>query len=217
MPSKPVKRGRGRPVGSRAVPREVRAAGILEAAGEVFARRGYHSASMDDIAEQAGVTKPVVYSCFESKGQLYVAYIERAGQDLLERMRGAADPSLDARERLHAGVLQFLRFVDERRDGWRILYAEAGARGGPLAGELADMRERVARMIARLLDQSASTHRPAPEPLLDALGHAFVGAGESLANWWLAHPELPAEQIADWLMELGRASVDQALPTAPAG
>jgi AcrR family transcriptional regulator len=205
-----------RKAGTRGVPRLVREAQILDVAGRVFAARGYHGASMDEIAAQGDVTKPLIYAYFGSKERLYVAYIERAGQELLARLRAATVPTATASERLHAGVLEFLHFVEERRDGWQVLYSEAAARGGPLAQEVASVRGDVAQVVRRLLMQIISRGEVSAETAaeLDGLSHAFVGAGESLANWWLAHPELPAERAADLLISLGHAGVQQATETA---
>ena len=207
--------GIARRAGTRGVPRPIREAQILDVAGRVFAARGYHAASMDEIAAQADVTKPLIYAYFGSKERLYVAYIERAGQEMLARMRAATVPTAPATERLHAGVLEFLHFVDERRDGWQGLYSEAAARGGPLAKEVASLRAEVAKMIKRLLMHSTSRGEASAGTAaeLDGVSHAFVGAGESLANWWLAHPELPAERAAELLIALGRAGVQQATET----
>jgi AcrR family transcriptional regulator len=191
------------------VPRAVREPQILAIAGRVFAARGYHAASMDEIAAQADVTKPLVYSYFGSKESLYVAYVEWSGGELLARMRGAADPGAPPSERLQAGVLEFLRFVEEHRDGWRVLHSVAAARGGPLAEEVASLRAGIAAMVAALLKQSLGDAEETP-PALDAVAHAFVGAGESLANWWLAHPEVPAEAAAELLLALARAGLEQA-------
>jgi AcrR family transcriptional regulator len=200
-----------RRAGSRGVPRAVREPQILEVAGQVFADRGYHAASMDEIAAAADVTKPLVYAYFGSKQGLYVAYIERSGRELLDRMRAAAAPGAPPYERLQSGVLEFLRFVDERRDGWQVLYSEAAARGGPLAEEVATLRTSIAAMIHRLLLQSIDGgDSPATKAEIDGVAHAFVGAGESLANWWLTHPELPAERAAALLVALGRAGVQAA-------
>jgi AcrR family transcriptional regulator len=198
-----------RRAGSRGVPRAVREPQILEVAGRVFAARGYHAASMDDIAAQADVTKPMIYAYFGSKERLYVAYIERSGRELLDRMRAATDPEARPGERLQAGIVEFLGFVDERRDGWQVLYAEAAARGGPLAEEVASLRSAIARIITRLLAQTLPGVNLTNETTaaLDGTAHAFVGAGESLANWWLAHPEVPRERAAQLLVALGRAAV----------
>jgi AcrR family transcriptional regulator len=202
----------GRRSGSRGVPRAVREPQILDVAGRVFAARGYHRASMDEIATQSDVTKPLIYAYFGSKEDLYVAYIERSGRELMDRMRAATDPDAPPRERLHAGILEFLRFVAERRDGWQVLYSEAAARGGPLAEEVANLRAGIARMIGRLLRQTIAEAQVSPEATaaLDGGAHAVVGAGESLANWWLAHPEVPPERAAELLVALGEAGVDQA-------
>jgi AcrR family transcriptional regulator len=217
-PSRPSKAHRARPskprrAGSRGVPRAVREPQILDVAGRVFAARGYHAASMDEIAAQADVTKPLIYAYFGSKERLYVAYIERSGRELLDRLRGATDPSAPPPERLREGILEFLRFVDERRDGWRVLYSEASARGGPLAEEVASLRGSIAAMVNRVLTQATPVLDPSTETsaALDGVSHAFVGAGESLANWWLTDPELPPERAAQLLAEFGRAGVEQAL------
>jgi AcrR family transcriptional regulator len=206
-----------RRAGSRGVPRAVREPQILDVAGQVFAARGYHTASMDEIAARADVTKPMVYSYFGSKERLYLAYIERSGAELLDRMRDANEPGAPPIARLRAGILEFLRFVEERSDGWQVLYSEAAARGGPLAERVASLRAAIAKMIGRLLVESASTEAAGEaSAAIDGVAHAFVGGGESLANWWLAHPELPAEEAADLLVALARAGVDQAIRPAPA-
>jgi AcrR family transcriptional regulator len=197
--------------GSRGVPRAVREPQILDVAGRVFASRGYHAASMDEIAAGADVTKPLIYSYFGSKEGLYLAYIERSGRELLDRMRTATEPTASPLERLQTGIVEFFRFVGERRDGWQVLYSEAAARGGPLAEEVATLRAAIARMITRLLmetipDQGASDETTAA---LDAVAHAIVGAGESLANRSLTNPELPPEEAAHLLVALGKAGVEQ--------
>lgn len=166
---------------------------------------------MDEIASQAGVTKPLVYAYFGSKERLYVAYIEGAGRELLERLRGATDPAAPPRERLRAGILEFLAFVAERRDGWQVLQSEAAARGGPLAEELAGLRAGIARMIGRLLMETVPNASVSDETAaaVDGVAHAVVGAGESLANWWLAHPELPPERAVELLVAVAQTGVDQ--------
>jgi AcrR family transcriptional regulator len=201
-----------RRAGSRGVPRAVREPQILDVAGRVFAARGYHAASMEEIAAQADVTKPLVYAYFGSKENLYVAYIERSGRDLLERMRRATDRNSPPDERLRAGSLQFLRFVEERRHGWQVLQAEATTRGGPLAEEVASLREGIAQMISGLLMDTIPNTPVSVETTatIDGVAHAVVGAGESLANWWLTHPQLPPERAVELLVTLARAGVDQA-------
>jgi AcrR family transcriptional regulator len=186
------------------MPRAERAREILAVAGHEFATRGYYAVSMDDVAERAGVSKQMVYAYFGSKDGLYLAYVEQAGQDLLDRLRAAGDPSLAPQARLRAGLVEFLKFVAERRDGWAVLYAEAAAQGGPLAGRIAALRLRITRIVERLLEDTVGDGLDAKERAqIEGAAHALVGAGESLANWWLDHPEIEADEVAGWLLRLG--------------
>jgi hypothetical protein len=77
---------------------------------------------------------------------------------------------------------------------------------------VAALRARVAETIGRLIEASVAGRRREPSPAaLDALGHACVGAGESLANWWLAHREVDRATVAAWLEGFIRAGLDAAL------
>jgi AcrR family transcriptional regulator len=176
------------------MPRERREQLILDVAGAVFARQGYHPASMDEIAELAGVSKPLVYSYFGSKEGLYLAYIERAGTELLDRLQDAAPR--DGVVGLRARITEFLAFVEEHGDGWKVLFGEV-ASTRPFAERVAELRERIAQAIRRMIDD-AKLRFPAPAP--DAIAHALVGAGESLANWWLEHPDVARDEVADWYL-----------------
>ena len=113
-------------------------------------------------------------------------------------MREAASPDAPAAQRLHAGIVAFLTYAEEHASGWTILHREILAQGGPLAAELSELREAVARMLTALFDD-------------EAFAHAFVGAGESLASWWIDHPRRPKEQMASVLMNIA-----QSAPAPPA-
>ncbi|HET7052052.1 MAG TPA: TetR/AcrR family transcriptional regulator [Solirubrobacteraceae bacterium] len=170
---------------------------MLEAAGQAFAAHGFHEASMDAIAQAAGISKPMLYNYFGSKQGLYAAYVERSGRALMTSMREADSRSAPAAQRLHAGILAFLTYAEEHSSGWTILHRESFAQGGPLAAELSDLRERVAQMLTALFND-------------EAFAHAFAGAGESLASWWLAHPGQPKEQIANVLMDIAQPALGPA-------
>ena len=166
-------------------------------AGAIFARAGYHSASMDEIADSAGVSKPMVYTYFGSKEGLYLAYIKRAGGELLERLIAARSPDPSPGARLRARITEFLSFVEEHRDGWRVLFGEIGSTR-PFAENVAALRERIADAIRRLIEAGADSWPGYPPPASDAIAHAIVGAGESLANWWLDHPEVSRDDVVGW-------------------
>src|SRR4051812_28055389 len=87
---------------SARLPRVARRAQLLGAAQEVFVAQGYHAAAMDEIAETAGVSKPVLYQHFPSKLDLYVALLEQHCQDLVGRVRSALESTSDNRHRVDA-------------------------------------------------------------------------------------------------------------------
>lgn len=189
---------------AKRVPREVREREMLRAATRVFSDRGYHDASMDEIAERAGISKPMVYAYFGSKEALYVACIRAAGESLMESIAGAAAGALSAEQRVWEGSLALFRFVARQRDAWRVLYREASAAGGPSAAQVAGMRRDVIRLVARLLSERAAAvdGDAAGVDGMEPLAYAIVGAGESLANWWSEHPDEPPERLAAHLMDL---------------
>jgi AcrR family transcriptional regulator len=172
---------------------------MLDAAGKAFARDGYHDASMDKIARAAGISKPMLYNYFGSKEGLYVAYVRRSGRALLQTMRdaGAADAPVDVR--LRTGVLAFLSYVQEHGAGWAVLHHETTTQGGPIAAQVAELRGQIARMLSGLFGGR------------DAFAHAFVGAGESLAAWWLAHPERTKEEVATLLLDIASLGLAEAV------
>jgi AcrR family transcriptional regulator len=180
----------------RRVPRAEREQQMLEAADRVFARRGYQAASMDEIAAEVGVTKPMLYAYFGSKEGLYLASVQRAGEMLAQRLRDVAEGG--PAERLQAGVRAFFAFVDERRSSWAVLYREASAGGGTVAVRVASLRGAIATTVSQLFAEMAGEGTEGLEA--EPVAHALVGAGESLANWWLDHPEEPADAMADRLM-----------------
>ena len=124
---------------------------MLDAAIRVFSERGYHSASMDEIAEKAGISKPMLYAYFGSKEGLYLAAIRRSGEALMRAIADAAEPSLPPEEQMRRGTLAFFEFVGGDRDSWAVLYREASAQGGTPAAEVAGMRRRIVGLVADLL------------------------------------------------------------------
>jgi len=176
---------------------------MLEVAGRLLATQGYNATSMDEIAAGAGITKPMLYAYFGSKHGLYLSYIERAAEQLFERLLSAVPAELPVERRLVLGLDAFLAFVDERRDGWAVLFQQAAAQDAPLAGEVAARREQLAGVATRMLSEIARHRGSMRDPAqLAAAGHALVGAAESLANWWLAHPEVRRATVLSALVEL---------------
>src|SRR5271156_2620738 len=88
-----------RPRGPR-LPRLARRRQLLDAAMEVFVARGYHAAAMDEIAERAGVSKPVLYQHFPGKQELYLALLEQSTSALIATVRDALGSTTENRERV---------------------------------------------------------------------------------------------------------------------
>jgi AcrR family transcriptional regulator len=195
------------------MPREIREQLILDVAGRVFARGDYHSSSMDEIAALAEISKPMLYTYFGSKEGLYVAYIDRTGRELLDRLIAAAAPDDSSLAALRARILEFLAFVEEHRDGWTVLFREITS-SRPVAERVAELRGRIAAAVREMIEDAVPPEAELEPQTPDALAHAIVGAGESLANWWLEHPDVPREQIADWYVGIVQGTVAAAIPGA---
>jgi AcrR family transcriptional regulator len=193
------------------MPRAEREQLILDVAGHVFAAGGYHSASMDEIAARAAVSKPMLYTYFGSKEGLYVAYIHRTGRELLDRLEAAARREEPPLLSLRSRIGEFLAFVEEHRDGWKVLFGEASS-NGPVAAEVSDLRNRIARAVRLMVETSLPVPRGLSAIEIDGIAHAIVGAGESLANWWLEHPDVPREEVVDLYVGVVQGAVPAMFP-----
>jgi AcrR family transcriptional regulator len=174
---------------------------MLQVAGSVFAARGFHEASMDEIAEAADISKPMLYNYFGSKEGLYFAYVDHSYREIVAAIDHAvaeADAAGEGPERqLRTGVRAYYRYVGEHQDAFRVLFREMGDPGGKLAGQRHRLSRRVANAIAAILGDDLP-----PQVSTDALAEAFLGAARSLADWWLDHSQVPADDIADQLLDL---------------
>jgi AcrR family transcriptional regulator len=223
----------------RRLPRAERERQMLDAAVSVFARRGYHAASMDEIAEVAGISKPMVYAYLGAKENLFAACVRREADRLLTEVvdvargydgsgGGMPGPSggpagggatrLPAEELLWRGLRAFFAFVHEHRDGWSLLYRQARGDGGPFGTALDGLRGRVVDVVARMLADAKAGHgserTAGTDADLRAFAHALVGAIESLAGWMVDHPEERPDAVAARLMNLVWVGFDDLLDGA---
>ncbi|MCR2747802.1 TetR/AcrR family transcriptional regulator [Limnobacter parvus] len=185
-------------LGTRKVPKEQRMGQILDVAGSVFSRHGFHSTSMEQIAEGAGVTKPLLYRYFGSKDALYLATITQVGNHLMSGLSILmANPN--ARERLKLIMLSFLTFVERHREGWSVLYNEALTSVGPVGEKVSFFRnsfiEAAAKTIEELNDPSKASNGDKAGIKAVALANIMVGAVEAGARWWIQHPEIPIRDM----------------------
>ncbi|MCI2418940.1 TetR/AcrR family transcriptional regulator [Saccharopolyspora sp. K220] len=192
----------GRPR-SRRLPRAVRERQILDAAVEVFATHGFHTASMDEISEVAGISKPMLYAYLGAKDELFVACIRREAARLIEAISTAVEAGLSPAEQLWRGLRVFFEYVHHNRAGWTVLHRQANLQGEPFVSELVEWRERATNLIAVLLARATEgSAQPMHPEQTEPFAAALVGAGEALVEWWFQHPEHAADGMAMRLMNM---------------
>lgn len=175
---------------------------MLEVAERVFGLHGFHATTMDEIAEEVGVTKPLIYDYFGSKEGLLAATIERARRQLLEALINAwvADSEQAARDRVRGVITAFFTFVDEREQAFAILRTE-----GSLIGEAAAVVERIRQQTAKALAEGISMlpefAELAPGRVV-FLAEVMIGGIERLAVYRSEHPGLTSQEAAELVMTL---------------
>lgn len=170
---------------------------MLDAAVAVFGRQGFHAASMDEIAEAAGISKPMVYAYLGSKEDLFIACLHREATRLVETVLAAVGSSTRPDEQLWNGLRGFFAFVGAHREGWNVLYRQSRGRE-PFASEWTTIRSRMVEIVAGLLARAvASVGGPGGPADLEPVAYALVGAAESMADWLADRPgEDPARTAA---------------------
>ncbi len=161
---------------SQRLPATARREQILDVALEVFAAAGFHGASMNDVAEAAGVTKPVLYQHFDSKRELYQALLEEVGSRLLEAIAKATAEATDGKSQTELGFRAYFRWVADDHDAFKLLF-------GP--GTSSD--DDFARVIARITAEAANATAPLIAVDIDeshrrTLAHALVGLAEGASR-----------------------------------
>ncbi|MGI5338742.1 TetR/AcrR family transcriptional regulator [Streptomyces sp. CA-181903] len=172
------------------MPREVRERQMIDAAVRVFARCGYSAASMDEIAELAGASKPLIYLYLHSKEDLFGTCIRREAEALLGAVRSAVEPHAPADRRLWDGLRAFFAHTAAHPEGWAVLSCRARTHGEPFDRVVDELREEIVEVVVRLIEEAAqdAAGEAAGGVPLDGreavgLAHALVGAAESLAGW----------------------------------
>lgn len=179
---------------------------MIEAATISFGRHGFHGASMDQIAVDAGISKPMLYAYFDSKDGLYLACLRRAGLDLIDAVRNSFDSSLPAEHQLRAGFASFLVYVKNHREAWNLVRNESLFGQPVFPDEMEHLRSLQRQLVRELLFASSVTHSVDRDKLDEAalpLATALLGATEAIANWWVSDGhDLPIEVPVSYLMTM---------------
>jgi len=171
---------------------------LVDVARELFAARGFHATSMDDVAEAAGVTKPVLYQHFPSKRELYLELLEDVGAHILAAIRDATAPVTGGRARVEAGFTAYFRYVSDNRAAFRLLFG-ASVRNDR---EFAEVADRIVSGIADTIAELIEVGVPAEHRRV--LAHAVVGIAEATSRRALNDDaaEHDPEVLARWTTEL---------------
>ena len=164
--------------GTKRLPRAVREQQMLDAAVQIFSVNGYHETSMDAIAAEAQISKPMLYLYYGSKEELFAACLDRELARFIDVVRSQIDFKQSPKDLLRTAVLAFLNYIDANRASWMVLYNQA-THSQAFAHTVREGRERIIELVGRLL--TAGTRNPEPDTDFDMMAVALVGAGEAVA------------------------------------
>ncbi|MDQ2678315.1 MAG: TetR/AcrR family transcriptional regulator [Actinomycetota bacterium] len=171
---------------------------LLHTAVAVFAEHGFHATSMNDVAEAAGVTKPVLYQHFSSKRELFIELLADIGAELRETIAKATADAAGPRQQIEDGFRAYFRYVDEQTDSFKVLFGSGARRDPEFASFARNVEESIAEAIAELIVIGG---QPVSHGLM--LAHSIVGMTESASRYWLAHDREPdVDTLASQLSQL---------------
>jgi AcrR family transcriptional regulator len=180
--------------------RESRREQLLQAADRVVQRDG-SAATMNVIAAEAGITKPILYRHFGDKGGLYRALAERHIDLLLERLRTALVTRGGLAARTRATVDAYLASVEEEPQVYRFLMERAAVEEPDVRGQVVGFVRRFGEELAVGIRNEPELRGVAPQRAV-VWAHAIAGMVQATGDWWLDHPEVPRAQVVDELVVL---------------
>ncbi len=184
-----------RAAGTR-LPRPARRRQLLGAAQEVFVAQGYHAAAMDEIAERAGVSKPVLYQHFPGKLELYLALLDESVDALTATVRQALESTTDNKQRVTATFKAFFDFVATTGQAFRLVF-ESDLRNEPAVRDRLDRSMRdCAEMISQVIREDAGIG----DDEAHLLGLGLVGMAQVSATYWLSTERAIPKDAAEQLM-----------------
>jgi AcrR family transcriptional regulator len=177
------------------LPLDERRALIIEAAGRLFGEGGYDATRLDEIAADAGVTKPIVYRHFDSKRDLYLALLDRHRDDLAGFV--ASIPAGGSTEdRLRAVLDVWLDYVQARSYAWKMLFRDTG--GGPeVAARRREVHARARAVLVEVIRSLAAT--PVPRRELEPLAELMSMGMAALVLWWIEEAAVSRAVVLDSL------------------
>ena len=167
------------------LPREERRRQLLSAAQEVFVSKGFHGAVMDDIADAAHVSKPVLYQHFPGKRELYLALLENHLGTLTEFLTSALNSTTDNKLRVRETMRAYFRFVAQDSQGHRLVFESDLTNDLEVSARIEEFNARFASSIAGVIAEDTKL-----SPLeATLLGRALAGMAQVSARYWLETDE----------------------------
>lgn len=162
----------------------------------VFARDGYHGTSMNDVADAAGVTKPVLYQHFDSKHDLYLALLEDNGDKLADIIAKATSEADGPHDQVRHGFEAYFRWVSHEPAAFQLLFGGGGRRNDEFAEAIRRVEDRIASAIAPLIRADIDTDHQ------HTLAYGIIGLAETVARRLIANgspfdPDVVSTQVAD--------------------
>jgi AcrR family transcriptional regulator len=172
------------PMGGRPIrlPRDQRRIQLLDAASEVFASKGYHAAAMDDIADAAGVSKPVLYQHFPSKLDLYLALLDQSCYRLVEVVEDALASTDDNADRVIATVAAFYEFISSESGDFRFVFESDLTGEGAVQQRLSRVNDEISDAVAAVIAEDTSL----PSQQAKLLAVSLVGIAQVSARYWIS-------------------------------
>jgi AcrR family transcriptional regulator len=177
-----------RPRSSR-LPRQERRRQLLDAALEVFVSQGYHAAAMEEIAERAGVSKPVLYQHFPGKLDLYLALLDQSVDELVETVRQALRSTADNKQRVAATFSAYFEYVERAGQAFRLVFESDLGNEAAVRDRLERSQRECAELISPMVRDGAGLD--ADEAHLVSV--AMVGLAQFTARYWLSQKDIPRE------------------------
>jgi AcrR family transcriptional regulator len=183
-----------RPRGNR-LPRHERRRQLLDAALEVFVARGYHATAMDEIAERAGVSKPVLYQHFPGKLELYLALLDESVDTLVATVRDALRTNPDNKQRVAATFGAYFEYVGGQGQAYRLVFESDLSNETAVRARLDRGQRECAAMVSQIVREDAGLS----EAEAHLLSVGMVGMAQVTARYWLSAgnhiPRETAEQL----------------------
>src|SRR6266540_3018802 len=191
---------------------------VLDAALEIFAEGGFADASMQAIADRAGVSKAVLYDCFPGgKQEIYYALLERSEHTFMEHMIGVLERTerLSTEEGLRQGLRAFLDYAEIHPQSFRVIFGEAGTRDPEVARRSERAREQIVALMRQRTHEVMRAAGIEPSATSDVYPRAIVAIGEDLARWILREPGLARDEVVEAIVAWFMRGFSALLPNQP--